>query len=138
MNRLARITSVELRLFLREPMTVLFGIALPPLLLVIFGSIPSFAAPNPDLGGERFIDVYAPALIATSLAMLITLFALLILGPDVIFGFTAAITLGIFVGTYSSIFMSAPILIWLRVNSNSFVQQESDIDRQERLARGQG
>ncbi|MCP3800746.1 ABC transporter permease [Allokutzneria sp. A3M-2-11 16] len=70
MNRLARITSVELRLFLREPMTIFFGIALPPLLLVIFGSIPSFAAPSPDFGGERFIDVYAPALIATSLAML--------------------------------------------------------------------
>ncbi|WP_344877688.1 ABC transporter permease [Allokutzneria multivorans] len=70
MNRLARITAAELRLFLREPMTVVFGIALPPLLLVIFGSIPSFAAPDPDLGGQRFIEVYAPALIATSLAML--------------------------------------------------------------------
>jgi len=75
--------------------------------------------------------------IVTSLSMLITLVALLLLGPDVIFGFTAAITLGIFIGTYSSIFMSAPILIWLKVSSSSFVPQESDIDRQERLARGQ-
>ncbi|MEL0209397.1 MAG: protein translocase subunit SecF, partial [Novosphingobium sp.] len=49
--------------------------------------------------------------IVTSLSMLITLVALLLLGPDVIFGFTAAITLGIFVGTYSSIYMAAPILI---------------------------
>lgn len=78
--------------------------------------------------------------IVTSTSMLITLVALLILGPDVIFGFTAAITLGIFVGTYSSIYMAAPILIWLKVNSSSFVPQESEIDRQERLARegGQG
>lgn len=76
--------------------------------------------------------------IATSLAMLITLVALLLLGPDVIFGFTAAITLGIFIGTYSSIFMSAPILVWLKVNPNSFVQVESEMDRQERLARERG
>jgi preprotein translocase subunit SecF len=73
--------------------------------------------------------------IVTSLSMLITLVALLLFGPEVIFGFTAAITLGIFVGTYSSIYMAAPILIWLKVNATSFVPQESDIDRQERLAR---
>lgn len=76
--------------------------------------------------------------IVTSTSLLITLVALLLLGPDVIFGFTAAITLGIFVGTYSSIYMAAPILIWLKVNSSSFVPQESDIDRQERLARERG
>lgn len=73
--------------------------------------------------------------IVTSLSVLITLVALLLLGPPVIFGFTAAITLGIFVGTYSSVYMAAPILIWLKVKSDSFVPNESKIDRQERLAR---
>jgi len=73
--------------------------------------------------------------LVTSLSMLITLIALLLLGPNVIFGFTAAITLGIFVGTYSSIYMAAPILIWLKVTSGSFVPTESAMDRQERLAR---
>ena len=63
--------------------------------------------------------------IVTSLSMLITLIALLLLGPQVIFGFTAAITLGIFVGTYSSIYMAAPILIWLKVSSKSFVPGEA-------------
>ena len=73
--------------------------------------------------------------IVTTLSLLITLVALLVLGPNVIFGFTAAITLGIFVGTYSSIYMAAPILMWLKVTSNSFVQAETEIERQERLAR---
>jgi len=73
--------------------------------------------------------------VMTSLSMLITLVALLLLGPPVIFGFTAAITLGIFVGTYSSIYMAAPILIWLKVDSSSFVPAESPTERQERLAR---
>ena len=76
--------------------------------------------------------------IVTSLSMLITLVALLLLGPTVIFGFTAAITLGIFVGTYSSIYMAAPILIWLKVTPKSFVPTESAIDKQERLARERG
>jgi preprotein translocase subunit SecF len=74
--------------------------------------------------------------VVTSVSVLITLAALLLFGPDVIFGFTAAIVLGIFIGTYSSIFMSAPFLIWLKVDSDSFVTKESHTDKQERLARG--
>jgi preprotein translocase subunit SecF len=46
---------------------------------------------------------------------------LVFLGPDVIFGFSLAMLLGIFVGTYSSIYMAAPILIWLKVGPDSFV-----------------
>ncbi len=73
----------------------------------------------------------------TSLSLLMTLLALLLLGPDVIFGFTAAITMGIFVGTYSSIYMSTPILIWLGVKSDSFVPTETAVERQEKVARGE-
>lgn len=76
--------------------------------------------------------------VMTSLMMLVTLVSLLLLGPKVIFGFTAAITMGIFVGTYSSIYMAAPILIWLKVNANSFVPTETELERQERLARERG
>jgi preprotein translocase subunit SecF len=75
--------------------------------------------------------------VVTSTSLLITLVALLILGPDVIFGFTAAITLGIFVGTYSSIYMATPILVWLGVKSDSFVPTENAADRQDKIARGE-
>ena len=75
--------------------------------------------------------------VVTTTSLLITLVALLVLGPDVIFGFTAAITLGIFVGSYSSIFMASPILIWLGVTSDSFVPTESRADAQVRKARGE-
>jgi preprotein translocase subunit SecF len=59
--------------------------------------------------------------IMTSLTMILTLVVLLLLGPEVIFGFTAAMLLGIFIGTYSSIYMAAPILVWARVGPDSFV-----------------
>jgi preprotein translocase subunit SecF len=75
--------------------------------------------------------------VMTSVTLLVVLVALLLLGPDSLFGFTAAITLGIFVGTYSSVYMAAPILIWLGVTSDSFVPAESAADRQERVAKGQ-
>ncbi len=39
----------------------------------------------------------------------------------VIFGLTIAIFLGIFVGTYSSIYISSPVLVWLGVKPDSFV-----------------
>ncbi len=75
--------------------------------------------------------------VMTSLTLLIALIPLLLLGPESLFGLTAAITLGIFVGTYSSIYMAAPLLVWLGVTSNSFVPTESAAERQEKIARGE-
>ncbi len=63
--------------------------------------------------------------IVTSLSIMIALLVLLLVGPDVIFGLTAAILLGTFIGTYSSIYISAPMLVWLRVTSDSFVPKSA-------------
>lgn len=75
--------------------------------------------------------------VMTSLTLLIALVPLLLFGPESLFGLTAAITLGIFVGTYSSIYMAAPLLVWMGVTSSSFVPSESAADRQEKVARGE-
>ncbi|RVQ65757.1 protein translocase subunit SecF [Croceicoccus ponticola] len=73
--------------------------------------------------------------VMTSLLTLVVLVALMFVGPASTFGFATAIAFGIFVGTYSSIYMAAPILIWLRVTSTSFVPVESATDKQENIAR---
>jgi|TARA_R100000049_G_C1952146_1_gene100839 preprotein translocase subunit SecF len=75
--------------------------------------------------------------IMTSLTLLIALVPLLLFGPASLFGMVAAITLGIFVGTYSSIYMAAPILIWMGVTGTSFVPQESKAEQQDKIARGE-
>jgi preprotein translocase subunit SecF len=62
--------------------------------------------------------------IVTSLSIMLALAMLLILGPEVIFGLTIAILLGTFIGTYSSIYISAPILVWLGVKPDSFLRVE--------------
>ena len=75
--------------------------------------------------------------IMTSLTLLVALIPLLLFGPASLLSMVAAITLGIFVGTYSSIYMAAPILIWMGVTGTSFVPQESKADQQEKVARGE-
>ena len=60
--------------------------------------------------------------IVTSLSIMLALAVLIILGPDVIFGLTLAILLGTFIGTYSSIYISSPMLVWLGVQPDSFLK----------------
>ncbi|MDQ3245294.1 MAG: protein translocase subunit SecF, partial [Pseudomonadota bacterium] len=62
--------------------------------------------------------------IVTSLSILLALGTLLALGPDVIFGLTLAIFLGTIIGTYSSIYISASMLIWLGLKPDSFVRTD--------------
>ena len=75
--------------------------------------------------------------VMTSLTLLIALVPLLFFGPASLFGLTAGIVFGLFVGTYSSVYMASPLLVWMGVNSDSFVPEESVADRQEKKLRGE-
>ena len=70
--------------------------------------------------------------IVTSMSMIFALSALVLLGGDVIFGFAVAMLLGIFIGTYSSIYVSAPLLIYFGVGPQSFLPP--DTGKAERVA----
>lgn len=73
-----------------------------------------------DLGRDMsFPDIANSALnqsmarsINTSLSTLFTLVALLLLGSISIFYFVLALVIGTIVGTYSSIFIASPVLVW--------------------------
>jgi len=66
--------------------------------------------------------------IVTSLAIMLALAVLLALGPDVLFGLTIAILLGTFIGTYSSIYISAPSLVWMGLKPDSFLRSDDEKD----------
>ncbi len=51
--------------------------------------------------------------ILTSVSTLVALIALYVLGGEVLRGFTFTMIWGVIIGTYSSVFIAAPILIWL-------------------------
>ncbi|HEU5386200.1 MAG TPA: ABC transporter permease [Streptosporangiaceae bacterium] len=65
-----RLAVTELKLFLREKTGVFWGVVFPLVLLIIFGSIPSFHKPAKELGGISYLAAYVPILIALVLALL--------------------------------------------------------------------
>ncbi len=74
-----------------------------------------------------------PRTVMTSVTLLAALLALLFLGPEVIFGFTAAMVLGIVVGTYSSIFVSSSLLITLGVKQRAAGSEDARAKGAERI-----
>ena len=64
--------------------------------------------------------------VVTSITVLIALALLMAIGPEVIFGLSIAIFLGVLIGTYSSIYISAPMLVWLGVKPDSFLRTSDD------------
>ena len=71
--------------------------------------------------------------VMTSLTMLIALAALVFLGPDVIFGFAVAMLFGVVIGTYSSVYMASPVLIWLKVGTDTFIPAPSPGENAEKV-----
>ena len=69
--------------------------------------------------------------LVTSLSILLALGMLLIFGPETIFPLTLAIFLGTVIGTYSSIYISAPMLVMLGLKPDSFVRLDSDTPEAE-------
>ena len=54
--------------------------------------------------------------ILTSLTTLLVVATLLLIGGEVIKGFSAALFIGILVGTYSSIFVASPVVLGLGIS----------------------
>jgi len=63
--------------------------------------------------------------IMTSLTTLLALFALFALGGDVIRGFVFAMIWGVFVGTYSSIYIAGPVLIYFKLRPSAAVPEDA-------------
>ena len=62
----------------------------------------------------------------TSLTTLLALFALFIFGGEVIQSFTAAMIFGVIIGTYSSIFVAAPLLILFNLRSSKAMTEPGE------------
>lgn len=69
--------------------------------------------------------------VMTSGTTLLALVSLLVLGGDVIRGFVFAMTWGVIVGTYSSVFVASNILLWLGIKRD---WSKPDADRGDRFA----
>ena len=65
--------------------------------------------------------------IITSVTTLLALFSIFILGGEILRGFSFAMILGVLIGTYSSIFVAAPILKFLNVSHKTLEKKEEKI-----------
>lgn len=65
MSTLRTLIGAEARLFLREPMSVGFGVLFPTVIMLVLGAIPALREPSPEFGNLRFVELWAP----TSLVM---------------------------------------------------------------------
>ena len=66
------------------------------------------------------INQMLPRTILTSVTTLLALIALFLFGGEVIRSFTFAMIFGVVIGTYSSIFIAAPVLILFKLRSDTF------------------
>jgi preprotein translocase subunit SecF len=66
--------------------------------------------------------------IMTSSVTAVSVLALYLFGTEAIHGFSFAMLFGIFIGTYSSIFVAAPLLLWFGVNRDT-VQGKAVADK---------
>jgi preprotein translocase subunit SecF len=66
--------------------------------------------------------------VMTSVTTLVALLALFFLGGEVIRGFTAAMIWGVVVGTYSSVFVASPMLMFFNLDRASMIMDDDKAD----------
>ena len=64
--------------------------------------------------------------IITSLTTLLALLSIFIFGGEILKGFSLAMILGVFFGTYSSIYIANPILVYLKVSQKTVLKEDND------------
>ena len=69
--------------------------------------------------------------IITSGTTLLMVLAMLFLGGEVLHGFALCLTLGIVIGTYSSVLVASPITLWLGVSREDFIKVQAKSDANE-------
>ncbi|WP_223830314.1 ABC transporter permease [Nocardiopsis quinghaiensis] len=70
MSALVRLTVTEARLLTREPTAVVLGILTPTAVMLGLGSLPMLREPNPQFGGLRFVDTWAPTALILGMGIL--------------------------------------------------------------------
>ncbi len=90
--------------------------------IVVFDRIREVRGKNPDLNAEIVNTALNQTLsrtLLTSLTTFIVVMILYVIGGEGIHGFAFCLTLGVLVGTYSSVYVASPVLIYLMSRDRS-------------------
>ncbi|WP_309499497.1 protein translocase subunit SecF [Sulfurovum sp.] len=121
--------NIEVNLDILAAMLTLLGYSLNDT-IIVFDRIREGirTIKNPDLG-VIIDESVTRTLSRTTLTSLTTFFVILMLflfGGEIIKGFSFTLLVGIIVGTYSSIFVASPILMWLGFSVGDFREKEAN------------
>ncbi|MDR1125046.1 MAG: protein translocase subunit SecF [Deltaproteobacteria bacterium] len=104
--------------------------------IIVFDRIRENLLSSKDPLGDiinRSINQTLSRTVLTSGTTLLVIVALLFLGGSIIFDFALALFIGVFVGTYSSIFVASPVLLFFEDTIRS--RQEAEEEKRKRDAR---
>ena len=89
---------------------------------------------EPDLGGiiDESVSRTLSRTTLTSLTTFFVVLTLFLFGGEIINGFSFTLLVGVIVGTYSSIFVASPILMWLGFSVGGFRAKEAEKLKREK------
>jgi len=89
---------------------------------------------DPDLAGiiNESITRTLSRTVLTSLTTFFVVLSLFLFGGEIIYGFSFTMLVGIIVGTYSSIFIASPLLMWLGFDVKAFRAKEAEKRKREK------
>ena len=79
---------------------------------------------------NRSINETLSRTVMTSVTTLLALMALFIFGGEVSRGFTIALIWGVFVGTYSSIALAVPLLVYFKIDRRALTDDEEEAEQE--------
>ncbi len=124
--------QVEVNLDILAAMLTILGYSLNDTIIVFDRIREGIAKIKTGILSEVINESVTRTLSRTTLTSLTTFFVVLTLwlwGGEIIHGFGFTLLVGIIVGTYSSIFVASPVLIWLGFDISKYRSKEADKER---------
>ena len=81
---------------------------------------------------DESVSATLPRTTMTSLTTLLTILTLFIFGGDMIHGFSTIMMVGVITGTYSSIFIASPMLVWFKFSVEKYRSHLREVEKQRK------
>jgi len=127
--------QIEINLDILAAMLTLLGYSLNDTIIVFDRIREGLQSVKSSKLEDVIDDSVTRTLSRTTLTSLTTFFVVLVLylfGGEIINGFSFTLLVGLIVGTYSSIFVASPILVWLRFSVVDYRAKEAQREKRER------
>ncbi len=124
------ILSLEINLSIIAAVLTIVGYSMNDTVVIydrIRENLPKFTKLNISEIANLSVNETLSRTIITSMTTLLALISIYVLGGEILRGFSFAMILGVLIGTYSSIFVAAPVLKFFKVSYKTLEKKEENI-----------